>query len=205
MMVVGPGSRRTRGSRQRLSRGHVVGALLGGRPRRGRHAHALPRVLVPGRRRQPRHAGGARARSTRAASWATRSTHAYGAAFDNPGSCRLLRRRRRRGRDRAAGRELALEQVPEPGARRRRAAHPASERLQDRQPDRSWRVSRKTSCASCSRATATSRCSCPGDEPAEMHRAVRSRRSTRRSTRSRRSSARPRDGCDDARSGRAGR
>ena len=38
--------------------------------------------------------------------------HAFGAAFDNPDLRRLLRRRRRRGRDRAAGGELALEQVP---------------------------------------------------------------------------------------------
>ena len=40
--------------------------------------------------------------------------HAYGAAFDNPDLRRLLRRRRRRGRDRPAGGELALEQVPQP-------------------------------------------------------------------------------------------
>ena len=60
-------------------------------------------------------------------------SHAYGAAFDNPGSDRRLRRRRRRGGDRTAGDELAFQQVPEPGHRRRRAADPASERLQDRQ------------------------------------------------------------------------
>ena len=48
---------------------------------------------------------------------------------------RGLRRRRRRGGDRAAGHELALEQVPRPGARRRGAADPPSQRLQDRQPD----------------------------------------------------------------------
>ena len=61
-------------------------------------------------------------------------SHAYGAAFDNPGPARRLRRRRRRGRDRAAGHELALQQVPEPGHGRRRPAHPPPERLQDRQP-----------------------------------------------------------------------
>ena len=53
-----------------------------------------------------------------------------------PGPARLLRRRRRRGRDRPAGDELALEQVPRPRARRRGAADPAPQRLQDRQPDR---------------------------------------------------------------------
>ena len=45
--------------------------------------------------------------------------HAVGAAFDNPEPARCLRRRRRRGRDRAAGDELAREQVPEPARRRR--------------------------------------------------------------------------------------
>ena len=46
---------------------------------------------------------------------------------------RRLRRRRRRGGDRAAGDELALQQVPEPGDRRRGPADPAPQRLQDRQ------------------------------------------------------------------------
>ena len=46
----------------------------------------------------------------------------------------LLRRRRWRGRDRAARGELALEQVPRSRPRRRGAADPASQRLQDRQP-----------------------------------------------------------------------
>ena len=40
-------------------------------------------------------------------------SHAFGAAFDNPTSGRL-RGRRRRGRDRPAGHQLALQQVPEP-------------------------------------------------------------------------------------------
>ena len=53
-----------------------------------------------------------------------------------PGSHRRLRGRRRRGRDGAARDELALQQVPQSGARRRGAADPASQRLQDRQPDR---------------------------------------------------------------------
>ena len=43
--------------------------------------------------------------------------------------------RRRRGRDRGAGDELALQQVHQPGQRRRGAADPASQRLQDRQSD----------------------------------------------------------------------
>ena len=50
-------------------------------------------------------------------------------------SDRRLRDRRRRSGDRAARDELAFEQVPQPGARRRGAADSASERLQDRRPD----------------------------------------------------------------------
>ena len=74
-----------------------------------------------------------------------RSLHAYGAAFDNPDLIVVLRDRRRRSGDRAARRKLAFQQVSEPGARRRRAADPASERLQDRQSDRARRASATTS------------------------------------------------------------
>ena len=42
-------------------------------------------------------------------------SHAFGAAFDNPGPDRRLRRRRRRGRDRAAGDRVAVQQVPQSG------------------------------------------------------------------------------------------
>ena len=45
------------------------------------------------------------------------------------------RRRRWRSGDRTARDELAFQQVPQSGARRRRAADPASQRLQDRQSD----------------------------------------------------------------------
>ena len=61
--------------------------------------------------------------------------HAYGAAFDNPKLVVCCVGRRRRGRDRAACRELALEQVPRSRERRRRPAGAAPERLQDREPD----------------------------------------------------------------------
>ena len=61
-------------------------------------------------------------------------SHAYGAAFDNPGSHRGGGRRRWRSGDRPARHELALEQIPQPGHGRRGAADPASERLQDCQP-----------------------------------------------------------------------
>ena len=85
--------------------------------------------------------------------------HAYGAAFDNPGLAGGLRGGRRRGRNRRAGHELALEQVPEPGARWRRAAHPASERLQDCRPHRAGAHSRTKNSTRCCAATATRRTS----------------------------------------------
>ena len=53
-----------------------------------------------------------------------------------PGPDRRGHRRRRRVRDRAAGRLLALQLVSRPHARRRGAADPAPERIQDRQLDR---------------------------------------------------------------------
>ena len=82
---------------------------------------------------------------------------------------RRLRRRRRRGRDRAAGHELALEQVPQPGHRRRGAADPAPQRLQDRQPDACSRASATRSSSSSSAATATRRYFVEGDDPETMH------------------------------------
>ena len=69
-------------------------------------------------------------------------SHAYGAAFDNPDlivACVV-------GDGEAETGPLATswhsQQVPQPGDRRRGAADPASQRLQDRQPDRSSRASR---------------------------------------------------------------
>ena len=62
-------------------------------------------------------------------------SHAYGAAFDNPDLIVACVDRRRRGGDGAARHELALEQVPQSRARRRRAADSAPQRLQDRQSD----------------------------------------------------------------------
>ena len=86
-------------------------------------------------------------------------SHAYGAAFDNPDlivACVVGDGEAETGPLRH---ELALQQVPQSGARRRGAADPAPERLQDRQPDRAGahpaRGARSTSCA----ATATSRIS----------------------------------------------
>ena len=51
-------------------------------------------------------------------------------------SHRRLRRRRWRGGNRAAGHGVAFQQISQSGHRRRGAADPASQRLQDFQPDR---------------------------------------------------------------------
>ncbi len=62
--------------------------------------------------------------------------HAYGAVFDNPdliAACVIGDGEAETGRARG---QLALEQISEPGARRRGAADSAFERLQNRQPDR---------------------------------------------------------------------
>ncbi len=64
-------------------------------------------------------------------------------------------RRRRRGRDRPARGLVEGHLVPQPRARRRRAADPAPQRRQDRRPDGARAQGPRRRCASCSRATAT--------------------------------------------------
>ena len=69
--------------------------------------------------------------------------HAYGAAFDNPDlivACVIGDGEAETGP--LAG-ELALEQISESGARRRRAADSAFERIQNRRSDRVWRACRR--------------------------------------------------------------
>ena len=81
-----------------------------------------------------------RARSMKAESWAIPLPHAYGAVFDNPdllACCVVGDGEAETGR---ARHQLAFQQVSESGARRRGAADPASEWLQDRESDRAGRV-----------------------------------------------------------------
>ena len=63
-------------------------------------------------------------------------SHSFGAVFDNPDLDRRLRGRRWRGGNRPAGDRVAFQQISQSGHRRRGAADPASQRLQDFQPDR---------------------------------------------------------------------
>ena len=192
--VTGPGHGGPGARRERLPRGHLQRGLPGHHARRGRACAQLFRQFsFPGG--IPSHVApetpGLDPRGRRAR---LRARARLRRRVRQPGPARRLRGRRRRGRDRPARRELALEQVPQPGARRRRAADPAPQRLQDRQPDRARAHPATTSCARCSRATATRRCFVEGDEPEAMHQAHGRRARRGRSTRSPRSSARARDG-----------
>ena len=72
-----------------------------------------------------------------------------------PGSDRRRGGRRRRGGDRPAGGLVEGHQLPQPGARRRGAADPAPQRLQDRRPDGAGPRQRRRRARRCSRATAT--------------------------------------------------
>ncbi len=136
-----------------------------------RPAQALPPVLVPGRHPEPRRAGdpGFDPRGRRAR---LRARARVRGRLRQPGPAGLLRRRRWRGRDRPARHELALEQVPRPGPRRGRPAHPAPQRLQDRQPHGPRPDPARRAAWPCSRATATTRISWRATSPALMHQAM---------------------------------
>ena len=122
-------------SLERLPGGHLLGDLPREERGRGRHGAVPQGVLLPRRNRQPLHAGDPRldARGWRA--W-LQPLAWLRSGVRQPGPDRRRHGGRRRVRDRPARHCLALEQVPQPRPRRRRAAHPAPERLQDRQPDR---------------------------------------------------------------------
>ena len=102
-------------------------------------------VLVPRRHSQPRRVRRRRARSTRAASSATRcrtrtARRSTTRTWSSPASIGDGEAETGPLRD-----VVALEQVPEPGTRRRGAADPAPQRLQDREPDACSRASDATS------------------------------------------------------------
>ena len=129
-----PGARRAGAGRQRLPRGHLQRGLPEHlrRTRRGMKRlfkqfsfpGGIPSHVAPGD-------AGLDPRGRRAG---LRPLARLRRRLRQPRPDRRLRGRRRRGGDRAAGDLLALQQVPEPRDRRRGAAHPAPERLQDRQP-----------------------------------------------------------------------
>ena len=168
--IIGPGPRRARPRRERLPRGHLQRGLPEHQPRRGRacgacsgssasRAGSRSHVAPGDARLDPR---GRRARLL--------ADPRLRRGVRQPRPPGLLRRRRRRGGDRAAGRELALEQVPRPGPRRGGPADPPPQRLQDREPDGPRPDPRVRAARACSRATGTPSTSSTGDDPATVHR-----------------------------------
>ena len=131
---LGARTRRPGGRGQHVSRGHLQRDLSRHQPGRSRAAKAVPPVLVPRRHPEPRLAGvpGLDPRGRRAGVFAQPFVRS---GLRQSRSHRRLRRRRRRGGDRSARHRMALEQVPRSGHRRRGAADPAPQRLQDLQPD----------------------------------------------------------------------
>ena len=130
------------------------------RPRRDRPAPAVPAVLVPGRHPQPRRPrdAGLDPRGRRAG---LRAHARLRRGLRQPRPRRVLRDRRRRGRDRPAGHELALQQVPRRPRATARCCRSCTSTA-TRSPTRPCsRGSPRTSCARCSSGTATSRASSP--------------------------------------------
>ena len=133
--IIGPGPRRAGDRRQRVPRGDVQRGLPVDHPRRGRACAQLFRQFS--------FPGGIPSHVAPETPGSIHEGGELGYALQprvrrrvrQPGPRRLRGRRRRRGRDRPARHELALEQVPQPGDGRRRPADPPPQRLQDRQPD----------------------------------------------------------------------
>ena len=119
---------------------------------------AVPPVLLPRRHPQPRRPGDARVHQRRRRARVLAGPRLRVGVRQPPADHRRRDRRRRSG-NRAAGGELALAQLPGSRGGRRRAAHPAPERLQDRQPHHPGPDAGGASWSSCSAATGTSRTS----------------------------------------------
>ena len=178
-------ARRARDRRERLPRGHVLGDLS----RRvaqdaDGHAPAVPAVL-----------------DARAASRATSSPPTPGSIHEGGElgyvlDARVRRRvrqprprrgrggRRRRGGDRPARGLVEGHQLPQPGARRRGAADPAPQRLQDLPgPTVLGRATDDDDPQRCSRATATTSTSSRATSPLRVHQALARDARRRASTR----------------------
>ena len=127
--------RRPGGGGQHVSRGHVQRDLSRHQPGRGRAPEAFSAVFVSRRHSQPRLTGmpGLDPRGRRAGLFAQPCVRG---GVRQSRSDRHLRRRRRRGGNRTAGHGVAFQQVSRSGQRWCGAADPASQRLQDCQPDR---------------------------------------------------------------------
>ena len=127
------GARRAVAGRPCLPGRHLQRGLSEYQPGRRGNEEAVQAVQLPRRHPQPRRpeTPGSHPRRRRTG---LRPEPRLRRRVRQPRPDRRLRRRRRRGGDRAARHRLARQQVPQPGPRRLRAADPAPQRLQDRQP-----------------------------------------------------------------------
>ena len=125
-------SRRPRHRGEHLPRRLLLRDLSPHRAESRRHQAPVPPVQLALWHSKPRRTGDARidSRRRRAGLFAGARIR-RGIRQSRPD--RRLRRRRRRGGDRAAGHELALQQISQSGNRRRGFADPSPERLQDRE------------------------------------------------------------------------
>ena len=161
--------RRSVGHVAHLSRRHVLRDLSADfRGRRG-HAPAVPPILVAGRRAES--CGPARARLDQRR---RRARLLAGACVrrgvrQSRSDCRV-RDRRRRGGNRAARRRMEGRKVSEPDARRRGAADPPSERLQNFRSHRVRPRRRRGPARACSKGHGYEVHFVEGDDPPKMHR-----------------------------------
>ena len=171
MYVIGPGHGGPGPGRVGLAGGHLQRGLPDIAPGRGGHAPAVHAVLVPRRHPEPRgtrrrpgsiHEGGELGYSL---------SHAYGAAFDNPDLVVAAVVGDGEAETGPLATSWHCEQVRRPAPRRRRAADPAPQRLQDRQPDGAGPDPRARSCSTCCAATATRRTSSRAPTRPTMHQA----------------------------------
>ena len=127
-------ARRSGPGRQHLSRRQLQRDLSRHQPGRSRDEAAVQAVFISRRHFQPCRALDARLdpRGRRTRLFAQPRLRRR---FRQSRPDRRLHRRRRRGRDRAAGDRVAVQQIPRSDLRRRGAADPASQRLQDQQSD----------------------------------------------------------------------
>ncbi len=136
-----PRARRPGPGGQRVPRGDLRGGLPGRVAGPGRDAPPVPPILHTRRHPQPRQRDHARLdpRGRRVGLCAGPRVRRR---FRQPRSDRCRRGRRWRGRDRPTGGLMEGHHLPQPGARRRRAAHPAPQRVQDREPHRAGALER---------------------------------------------------------------
>ena len=168
IFVAGPGPWRPGHRCQHLARRHLQRDLSARAAERARHAAPVQAVQLSRRHSEPRGARDARldprGRRTR-----LRAVACLWRGVRQSRPHRRLRRRRRRGGNRADGDVVALQQIPQPRHRWRGAADPASQRLQDRQPDGAGAHSARANSTSLFVGYGYKPYLVEGDDPPAMH------------------------------------